>query len=372
MKIQPQEEITGTFFEKKERNKIVNVKVIDNVKSKHTLDYILKSGVAGGIAGIVAKTLVSPFDRVKILFQTSNPKFTTFQNDNVFFALYKALNKIVIDDGVKGLFRGNSITVLRIFPYASIKFITYEQVRAVVIRNSDDTTQFKKFIVGSISGVLALLFTYPLDIIRVRMAYHTNENNDVLSNTINGKKSDSSILSILKKISNENNAFQIKNTKKKKPSKFFLPNLIIITNFYKGFTASLLGIIPYAGTSFYTYELMRDLLGSNSFKKHTTKNSNDELKSSSLLVCGSVAGFFSVTISYPFEVIRRKMQINNVFNAFDNLTIKKTFIMIYNSNGIKGFFSGLGIGYLKIIPMISCSFFVYEEIKKLFKINDFK
>jgi solute carrier family 25 protein 16 len=36
---------------------------------------------------------------------------------------------------------------------------------------------------------------------------------------------------------------------------------------------------------------------------------------------------------------------------------------IYLEKGLKGFFVGLGIGYIKVIPMVATSFFVYERMK---------
>ena len=47
-------------------------------KDRNSWDYILSSGVAGGVAGCVAKTAIAPLDRVKILFQTSNAEFRQF------------------------------------------------------------------------------------------------------------------------------------------------------------------------------------------------------------------------------------------------------------------------------------------------------
>ena len=45
---------------------------------KKSYEYLVKSGIAGGIAGCAAKTVVGPLDRVKILFQASNPDFRKY------------------------------------------------------------------------------------------------------------------------------------------------------------------------------------------------------------------------------------------------------------------------------------------------------
>jgi hypothetical protein len=48
------------------------------LRDKQSFRYIVRSLIAGGIAGCAAKTAVAPLDRVKILFQTNNPHFEKY------------------------------------------------------------------------------------------------------------------------------------------------------------------------------------------------------------------------------------------------------------------------------------------------------
>ncbi len=42
-----------------------------------------------------------------------------------------AIRHIYHLDGIRGLYQGHSATLLRIFPYAGIKFMAYDQLHAV-------------------------------------------------------------------------------------------------------------------------------------------------------------------------------------------------------------------------------------------------
>lgn len=61
---------------------------------------------------------------------------TTFYNGaflliGTLTGVFKAGRDIQRTVGLKGLFQGNSATLFRIFPYAAIKFMAYEQYRSV-------------------------------------------------------------------------------------------------------------------------------------------------------------------------------------------------------------------------------------------------
>lgn len=83
-------------------------------KSQQTsseISALLKSGLAGGIAGCLAKTLVSPLDRIKILFQTGHPQFQKYSGSLT--GVFGAMSDIWKVFGIRGLVQGHSATLLR-------------------------------------------------------------------------------------------------------------------------------------------------------------------------------------------------------------------------------------------------------------------
>lgn len=99
--------------------------------------------------------------------------------------------------------------------------------------------------------------------------------------------------------------------------------------------------------------------------KGTSRDPNKppQLKTWAELATGGLAGFVSQTVSYPLEVIRRRMQVGGVVGDAHRLTISEVIGNILKEAGWRGFFVGLGVGYVKIIPMVATSFFVYERGK---------
>lgn len=333
---------------------------------KRSPEYLIKSGVAGGLAGCAAKTVVGPLDRVKILFQTNNPAFQRYQGHSA--GLPQAIRDIYNSNGFSGLFKGHSATLLRIFPYAGIKFLAYEQVRGILIANRGQETPIRRFASGSLAGMVSVFFTYPLEVIRVRLAFETRETHR------------STLRSICQKIYNEH-----------PPPTVHHPHNPItaaaatvaekaaprtgLANFFRGFSPTLLGMIPYAGASFLAHDTMSDVMRYPLLAPYTTLPHTERSESSTSnhkpaqlrywaeLSTGGFAGFISQTVSYPLEVIRRRMQVGGVVGDGHRLGMAEVAKRIFMERGWRGFFVGLTIGYVKIIPMSATSFYVYERGK---------
>ncbi|PSK59384.1 hypothetical protein B9Z65_3708 [Elsinoe australis] len=331
---------------------------------RQSWEYVLRSGLAGGLAGCAAKTVVGPLDRVKILFQASNPQFQKYTGS--WFGVVKAIRDIYGADGTRGLFRGHSATLLRIFPYAGIKFLAYEQVRAVVIRDHTQETSVRRFASGSIAGMISVFFTYPLEVIRVRMAWETKAHVRT------------SYLDVCRGIYHERPP-TVRHTTGSGPVAMASAAVQKATpaaglaNFFRGFTPTMWGMLPYAGSSFLAHDTAGDFMRSPRFAQYTTipgtkgkgrdPNKPAQLKYWAELSTGAFAGFVSQTASYPLEVIRRRMQVGGVVGDGHRLGMREVARSIYRQGGWKGFYVGLSIGYVKVIPMVSVSFYAYERAK---------
>ncbi|KAF1984775.1 mitochondrial carrier [Aulographum hederae CBS 113979] len=350
------------------------------ISDNKSLNYMVRSGLAGGMAGCAAKTVVAPLDRVKILFQTSNPQFAKYSGTS--FGFWQALRGITAADGASGLFRGHSATLLRIFPYAGIKFLAYEQIRTRVISSKEQETHLRRFASGAIAGCVSVFFTYPLEVIRVRLAFETKREGRSSFSTIckniyyehprlpsvpSVPNIDTS--SAIRAASSTADAATANLTQK-------LQEVIPrhgLANFFRGFTPTLWGMLPYAGSSFLAHDSMGDVLRNPSLDKrlattipgteNLARNKPRQLRAWAELTAGGIAGVVSQTVSYPLEVIRRRMQVGGVVGDGRRLRMGETAAAIWKERGARGFFVGLGIGYIKIVPMAATSFFVYERGK---------
>lgn len=363
-----------------------DVKVID----KHSMEYVVRSGVAGGLSGSAAKTLIAPLDRIKILFQTSNPDFIKYRGS--FSGLFKAGNRIWANEGFFGLFHGHLVTLLRIFPYAAIKFVAYEQIRSILIPNDVYETAVRRFMAGLLSGLASVFFTYPLDLIRVRMAFDTKSSTINHGTTLlrHGVANQNNLWEIIKNVYAEHPPHRESDPNWLRVMRQKMPQALVpLSNFYRGFGPTILGMIPYAGVSFYVHDSIHDLFRSDLLAPYLVSrpsgylaghrvvkvkdsqqhvNSRDSrvpLRAYAQLVAGGLAGMCAQTAAYPFEVIRRRMQVGGAVNLGKFMTFRTTMKLIFAENGLRGFFVGLSIGYIKVIPMTACSFYVYERSKLL-------
>jgi solute carrier family 25 phosphate transporter 23/24/25/41 len=78
---------------------------------------VIASFLAGGVAGAVSRTVVSPLERLKILFQVQSAGRDAYK-----MSIPKALAKMWKEEGMRGFMAGNGTNCIRIMPYSAVQF----------------------------------------------------------------------------------------------------------------------------------------------------------------------------------------------------------------------------------------------------------
>ncbi|XP_078439723.1 mitochondrial substrate carrier family protein [Wolffia australiana] len=287
-----------------------------------------KELVAGGVAGGIAKTAVAPLERVKILFQTRRAEFQQA-------GLLGSFQKIMQKEGLRGFYRGNGASVARIVPYAALHYMAYEQYRRLIILSSSAPMRgpVLDLVSGSIAGGTAVILTYPLDLVRTKLAYQVVGPSPLT----HAEQVYRGIVDCVVKIY----------------------RACGLRGLYRGIGPSLYGIFPYSGLKFYIYEEMKTNVPKE-YKGHIAVN----------LVCGSIAGLLGQTFTYPLDVIRRQMQVRALTESTPEASkgTLESLVLLARNQGWKQLFAGLSINYLKVVPSVAIGFTVYDRMKVLLRV----
>jgi solute carrier family 25 (mitochondrial phosphate transporter), member 23/24/25/41 len=80
----------------------------------------------GGVAGAVSRTVVSPLERLKILYQVQSAGRNEYK-----MSVGRALVKMWQEEGWRGFMRGNGTNCIRIVPYSAVQFGSYNLYKRV-------------------------------------------------------------------------------------------------------------------------------------------------------------------------------------------------------------------------------------------------
>lgn len=287
----------------------------------------VKELIAGGAAGAFAKTAVAPLERIKILLQTRTGGFHSL-------GVFQSLKKLLKHEGVKGFYKGNGASVIRIVPYAALHFMAYEQYRCLILNNyyALGSGPLIDLLAGAAAGGTAVLCTYPLDLARTKLAYQVVDSYGMKSN--HAQPAYNGLRDVLRSVYKEGGMRAL----------------------YRGIGPTLTGILPYAGLKFYIYEEL---------KRHVPEEHQKSIVMR--LSCGALAGLFGQTFTYPLDVVRRQMQVENLQpSVHGNVRYRNTFeglTVIVRNQGWRQLFAGLSINYMKIVPSVAIGFTAYDMMK---------
>ncbi|XP_057441886.1 uncharacterized protein LOC130733679 [Lotus japonicus] len=286
--------------------------------------------LAGGVAGALSKTCTAPLARLTILFQIQgmHSNVATLRKASI----WNEASRIVNEEGVRAFWKGNLVTIAHRLPYSSVNFYSYEHYKKWLrmvsgVQNHRDNVSadvFIHFVGGGMAGITAATSTYPLDLVRTRLAAQTN------FTYYRG------IWHALQTIIKEEG----------------------ILGLYKGLGTTLLTVGPNIAISFSVYESLRKLWRSN--------RSDDSAVVVSL-ACGSLSGIASSTATFPLDLVRRRKQLEGAGGRARvyNTGIFGVFSHIIKTEGMRGLYRGILPEYYKVVPGVGICFMTYETLKTL-------
>jgi solute carrier family 25 (adenine nucleotide translocator) protein 4/5/6/31 len=231
----------------------------------------------GGVAAGISKTAAAPIERIKLLVQNQNEMIKQGRLKEPYKGVMDCFRRVITEEGVTQLWRGNLANVLRYFPTQALNFAFKDYFKNLFGFKKEKDGYAKWFAgnmaSGGLAGATSLFFVYSLDYARTRLA------NDNKSSKKGGERQFNGLFDVYKKTMATDG----------------------IQGLYRGFMVSCTGIIVYRGCYFGFYDSLKPVVLTGSL-------SNNFFAQFAL---GWVVTIVSGLASYPLDTIRRRMMMTS-------------------------------------------------------------
>uniref|UniRef100_A0A0A9GEQ6 Uncharacterized protein n=1 Tax=Arundo donax TaxID=35708 RepID=A0A0A9GEQ6_ARUDO len=290
------------------------------------------NAVAGGSAGMISATVLCPLDVIKTRLQVyglpSNLSSGAALPGRV---IISGLQHILKTEGLPGLYRGLSPTIVALFPTWAVTFSVYNHMKGLLHSQdgkNDELSARANIVAASCAGIATATATNPLWVVKTRLQTQGMRP---------GVVPYQSVLSALRRITKEEG----------------------IRGLYSGLLPSLVGV-AHVAIQLPVYEKV---------KLHFAKRDNttvDNLSPTQVAICSSGSKVAASIITYPHEVVRSKLQEqgrdHNGAMRYSGVTdcIKQ----VFRKEGFAGFYRGCATNLLRTTPNAIITFMSYEMINR--------
>lgn len=307
--------------------------------------------VAGGIAGIVSRTSTAPLDRLKVylIAQTcvAEQAVVTAKHGHIARAvlnawrpLAAAMHELWLAGGMRSLYAGNGLNVLKVMPESAIKFGSYEAAKRVFakIEGHNDPTiihSWSKFVAGGLAGMVSQFAVYPIDTLKFRMQCET------VSGGLHGNQL---IWATAKKMWTSGG----------------------VAAYYRGLPMGIFGIFPYAALDLGTFEYLKRYVARRNARQWGCHEEDAQPGGFMTAAIGGFSGAFGASAVYPLNVLRTRLQSQGtVLHPKTYTGIMDVTRQTVAGEGIRGLFRGLTPNLFKVVPAVSITYVVYDKSKQV-------
>jgi solute carrier family 25 (adenine nucleotide translocator) protein 4/5/6/31 len=268
----------------------------------------------GGVSAAVSKTAAAPIERVKLLIQNQDEMLKSGRLSEPYKGINDCFSRVIKEEGVASLWRGNTANVLRYFPTQALNFAFKDYFKKMFGYTKEKDGYWTWFAgnlaSGGAAGAASLFFVYSLDYARTRLA------NDNKSAKKGGTRQFNGLIDVYKKTMATDG----------------------VAGLYRGFVISCVGIIVYRGLYFGMFDSLKPVL--------LTGNMKDSFIASFFLGWGVTIG--AGLASYPIDTVRRRMMMTSG-EAVKYKSSMHAFVEITKKEGMKSLFKGAGANILRAV-----------------------
>ncbi|CAN4097286.1 unnamed protein product [Withania somnifera] len=286
---------------------------------------------AGAVAAAVSRTFVAPLERLKLEYIVRGEQKH----------LLELIKTIAATQGIKGFWKGNFVNILRTAPFKSINFYSYEKYRDHLLKltGNGEATNLERFVAGAAAGITATVLCIPMD---------TDNNGSPWGEALGG------LIGAFSHVIHTEGFFSL----------------------YKGLVPSIISMAPSGAVFYGVYDMLKSAYLHSpegrkrlqNMKQGEDLNALDQLELGTVrtLIYGAIAGACSEAATYPFEVVRRQLQMQVRATKMSALA---TSLKIVEQGGIPALYAGLTPSLLQVLPSAAISYFVYEFMKIVLKVE---
>uniref|UniRef100_A0A6G1S532 Solute carrier family 25 member 32 n=1 Tax=Aceria tosichella TaxID=561515 RepID=A0A6G1S532_9ACAR len=302
--------------------------------------------VAGIVGGLTSTVVLHPLDLLKVRFAVSDGQSESKKN---YKNIRNAFSTIVREEGFKGLYKGVIPNCLGAGTAWGLYFLFYNSAKKHMLDSSqvDHLGPLRHMAAGACAGALTTTITNPIWVVKTRLCLQYGQ----LTTTVDPAPTATAATSAIRAATKESSLPASKQYSGTWDALKKVYKYEGVTGLYRGFVPGLLGV-SHGAVQLATYEEMK--------KFYLEKNNlphDHNLGTLQYLTCAALSKLVAASITYPYQVVRARLQDQHVSyeGVFD--VVKKT----WRNEGLVGFYKGLGPSLLRVVPASALTFVVYEK-----------